>query len=121
MHSLSGQLDGKGFFPSSFFYRKIPKISPGGWYLSKALFEGLSLIFGSILTVFDLFYFVFEGGLYLEGLIFWILRYLIIQPMAILFRFDRLDSHTLADMTLYVVNRCDIKFQLNLMWSFNYF
>ena len=49
------------------------------------------------------------GGLYLEGLIFLILGYLIIQPMATLFRFDRLDLHTLADTTLqYVVKRCHI-------------
>ena len=108
-------------------YRKIPKISPGGLYFSKALLERLnfggayirwglstegylrfkidwvSLIVGRKFTVLALFYFVFEGnfprtsprrayiwrgdltegflrywfggGLYLEGLIFGILRY----------------------------------------------
>ena len=48
------------------------------------------------------------GGLYLEGLIFLILGYLIIQLMPTLFRFDRLDLHTLADTILYVVKRCHI-------------
>ena len=56
-------------------YRKIPKISPGAYIFSKAPFEGLifgtklrfkidwaSIIVGSKFTVFDLFYFVFEGN-----------------------------------------------------------
>ena len=69
-------------------YRKIPKISPGAYFLSEALFEGLIfggayirrgvsteekcvsksiglawLIAGSRFTVFaQLFYFVFEGN-----------------------------------------------------------
>ena len=112
-------------------YRKVPKISPGTVYFSKALFEGLifggayirrglstegnlrfkidwaaaSLINESKFTIFSLFYFVFEGNfrvqapqgayiwrgnltqgfsryefgglIYLEGLIFGILRYFI--------------------------------------------
>ena len=57
-------------------YRKIPKIRPG----AKARFEGLikidwaSLIAGSKVTVFALFYFVFKGNFPStsprEGLIF---------------------------------------------------
>ena len=62
-------------------YRKIPKISPGAYIFSKALFEGLifeggylrgkicvsksielGLQLESKFTVFSLFYFVFEGN-----------------------------------------------------------
>ena len=68
-------------------YRKIPKISPGTYFFSKALFEGLtfggayfrrdicskrliyggkcafqSLIVGRKFTVFGLFYFAFKGN-----------------------------------------------------------
>ena len=61
-------------------YRKIPKISPGGYIFLRPLLRGLflegliyegkimfkidwaSLIVGSKLTVFALFYFIFEGN-----------------------------------------------------------
>ena len=76
----------KFYFLFKLGYRKIPKISPGVYIFSKALFEGLifrgtyirrglstegnlrfktdwvSLIVGSKFTVFALFYFVFEGN-----------------------------------------------------------
>ena len=67
-------------------YRKIPKISPGAYIFQRPFLRGLctegklrfvidwaSLIVGSKLTAFALFYFVFEGNfpstsrLYLEG------------------------------------------------------
>ena len=72
-------------------YRKIPKISPGAYVFQRPVLRGLStdgnlcfkidwasLIAGSKLTVFALFYFVFKdnfpstsprggGGLYLKG------------------------------------------------------
>ena len=62
---------------SSFFqkYRKIPKISPGAYIFQKPFLRGLStegnvrfklekasLIVGSEITVFALFYVVFEGN-----------------------------------------------------------
>ena len=66
-----------------FSYRKIPKISPEAYIFQRPSTEGnlrfkidwASLIVGRKFTVFDLFYFVFEGnfkvqappgGLYLE-------------------------------------------------------
>ena len=72
-------------------YRKIPKISPRAYFVSKALFEGL--IYGGKFAFQNClglpysrneiyrFCFVFEGnfpgggGVYLEGLIFGIVRY----------------------------------------------
>ena len=64
-----------GSYCSSKKYRKIPKIiKPQGLYFSKALFEGL--IFGGAYIRRGL---STEGniwrGLYMEGLIFGILRY----------------------------------------------
>ena len=83
-------------------YRKIPKISPGAYIFLRPFLRGLflegliyggkfafqnrlgQLVVGRKFTIFALFYFVFEGkfqvqapweGLYLEGLIFGILRY----------------------------------------------
>ena len=56
-------------------YRKIPKISPGAYVFQRPVLRGLStdgnlcfkidwasLITGSRLTVFALFYFVFKGN-----------------------------------------------------------
>ena len=67
-------------------YRKIPKISPGGYIFQRPFLRGLStegnlrfkidwasLIVGSKFTVFALFYFVFEGNFPVtspQGLIF---------------------------------------------------
>ena len=58
-----------------FSYRKIPKISPGAYIFQRPFLRGLSternlrfkidwasLIVGRKFTVFDLFYFVFEGN-----------------------------------------------------------
>ena len=53
-----------------FSYRKIPKISPGAYIFQRPSTEGnlrfkidwASLIVGRKFTVFDLFYFVFEGN-----------------------------------------------------------
>ena len=51
-------------------YRKIPKISPGAYIFQRPFWRGLFFegpIFGGayvrreIITIFDLFYFVFEG------------------------------------------------------------
>ena len=83
-------------------YCKIPKISPGAYIFQRLFLRGLFTggnlrfkidwaihIVGSKFTVFALFYFVFEGifpntsprgayiwrDLYMEGLIFGILRY----------------------------------------------
>ena len=50
MHSLSGQLDGKGFY---LIYTEENLRFKIDW---------ASLIFGSKFTVFALFYFVFEGN-----------------------------------------------------------
>ena len=63
-------------------YRKIPKISPGAYIFSKALFGGLfleGLIFGGAYLRREICVTGLGGsylrGLYMEGLIFGILRY----------------------------------------------
>ena len=62
-----------------FIYRKIPKISPGAYIFQKPFLRGLfleGLIYGGkfafqidwvSLTVFALFYFVFEGNFLVQG------------------------------------------------------